>query len=167
MLKVQIVSSFLQESFFRASHNTVGKQNALLKRAHPQVPCNTQPESYSSLLCSPVEIYACPLRSMLCPKASDMKNETNKTNFHRGHNVENIASFPLLNQTIEPASPINPPPPHCGIVALMWQMFIGDLLCVRHSTQQWPAFISIDALGLIWDGWKLTPSNKSLFFKMW
>lgn len=110
MLKVQIVSSFFQESFFRASHNTVGKQNALLKRAHPQAPCNTQPESYSSLLCSPVEIYACPLRSMLCPKVSDMKNETNKTNFHRGHNVENIASFPLLNQTIEPASPINPLP---------------------------------------------------------
>lgn len=140
MLKVQIVSSFLQESFFRASHNTVGKQNALLKRAHPQVPCNTQPESYSSLLCSPVEIYACPLRSMLCPKASDMKNETNKTNFHRGHNVENIASFPLLNQTIEPASPINPPPPplwHRGthVTNVYWrptlcQAFYSAVACI-------------------------------------
>lgn len=72
---------------------------------------------YSSLPFSSAEIYSCPLLSMLCPKASDMKNETNKTNFHRGHNVENIASFPLLNQTVEPASPINPPPSlwHHGI----------------------------------------------------
>lgn len=110
MLKIQIVSSFFQESFFRASHNTVGKQDALLKRATPRLPATSSQGGYSSLLCSPAEIYACPLLSLLCPKASDMKNETNKTNFHRGHHVENIASFPLLNQTIEPTSPINPPP---------------------------------------------------------
>lgn len=45
MLKGQKVSLFFQESFLRTSHHTVGKQEALIKRAQVLAPVNIHPES--------------------------------------------------------------------------------------------------------------------------
>ena len=42
-----------------------------------------------------------------------MKNETNNIHFHRGYNVEDTASFLLLNQIIDPGFPTN-------LLPLLW-----------------------------------------------
>lgn len=100
MLKSQIALLFLEESFFIASHNTVRK---LLWSKGPKLLWSRGPKSWLSstsrqkgclrLLYSSEEIYSCFLPRMLYPKASDMKNETNKINFRRGYPVEHNCSF--------------------------------------------------------------------------
>lgn len=118
MLKGPKVSLFSQESLSTASHNTVGKQGTLSERAQVGAPSMSSRKACLGLLCSSGETYSCLLPGMQDPEASDVKNETNKTNFHRGHNAENTAPPPPpVNHAIEASFPTNSLP-------LLWHFSI-------------------------------------------
>lgn len=134
----------------------MGKQVALIKRAQIWPSHLAQSERLLACVHSLERFIPSPPR-MLHPKASDMKNETNKINFHRGYNGK-YCLFSLLNQTIEPAFPANPLL-HRSITYLFDKYLSEAYFEAKHHTRQWSESISISALGLIWRAQKLTPSN--------
>lgn len=156
MLKGQKVSLFFQESFLRTSHHTVGKQDALIKRAQVLAPVNIHPESL--------------LLERFIPARSRV-GCTPKPEAWRMRQIKPISTESIIYKILLPF-----PGKSSNWVRFPYKFSLSQYHSIQVTRIYWrltfQALIltciwSMSALGLIWRLWKFVPSNKSLFFKMW